>query len=76
MGGRPPHGQGLGRVPGLGGAASNRAAPVAENILEVGVHLISNDKGGGRVIDNGGVNSAKAEHGRTIHCYAISSGPV
>ena len=68
MVGHPPHGQGLGRVPGLGGAASDRADPVTENILEVGVHLISNGKGGGRVIDDGGVNSAKVEHGRTIHC--------
>ena len=47
------HGQGPGRVPGTGGAASYGVDPAAENIREVEVHLIGKGKGGSRFIDDG-----------------------
>ena len=76
MGGHPPLEQGPGGVPGPGGAAFDEKATTAENRREVGVHLDGNGKGGGGFSDDGGIHSAKAEHGRAVHCYAIASGPV
>ena len=66
----------MGGVPEPGGAASDRAATAAENRREVGVHLGRNGKGGGGVSDYRGVYLEKAEHGHTVHFYAISYGHV
>ena len=44
VGGYHPHGTGPGGFPGIGGAATDRVAPIAEVIRGVGVHL----SGGGR----------------------------
>ena len=38
-GGIPPHGQGLGGVPGPGGATSDGTDPTTENRWELGFHL-------------------------------------
>ena len=76
MGGHPPHGQGPGGFLGPYCAASNGAAPVAENRQEVGANLGGNNKGGSGFLDNGGVYLEKSEHGRAVHCYSIASGTV
>ena len=67
MGGHPLHWGSPGGVPGPGGAAADREAPVKENRQEVGLHLGGNGKGGSRVPDNVGVHSVKSEHSRSVH---------
>ena len=66
----------LGGVPVPGGASIDGDVPVAAGRQEVGIHLGSGGKGGGRVRGNVGLHSDKVEHGCAVHFYAISSGPV
>ena len=69
MGGHPSHGQGPGGV-------SNGTAPAEDTGWKVDIHLGGGDKGGGGILDDGGVHQAAAEHGRIVHCYMITVRPV
>ena len=51
-------------------------APTKDTGLGVEIHLGGSGKGGGGIIDDGGVYQAAEEHGRTVHCYAITFRPV
>ena len=50
--------------------------PTAETWWELEVHLDGGGKGGGGVLDDGGINSAMTENGRTVYCYAVTDRPV
>ena len=76
MVGHPPHGKGPGGGLGPGGLVSDAAAPEAENIQEVGVHLGGDGWRGGGFPYDGGVHLEKVEHGRAVHFYVIDYGPV
>ena len=59
-----------------GGETADRADPVKDNRQEVEIHLGGGGNGGCGIIDDVGVYQAAAEHGRTVHCYAITCRPV
>ena len=63
----PPHGKGPGGVSDPGGETDDGMAPTEETGQEVDIHLGSGGKGGGGILDDGGVYQAAAEHGRTVH---------
>ena len=56
VGGYPPHGTGPGGSPGPGGAAADGAAPVAEAIQEVDVHLGDSGESGGVFLADGDIH--------------------
>ena len=56
MGGHPPRGQGPGGVSEPGGKTADGTALVEDTRREVEIHLGGGGKGGGEIIDNGGVN--------------------
>ena len=70
------HGQGPGGVSDLGVETADRTSPEEEIRQEVDIHLGGGGKGGGRIIDYGGVYQAAAKNSRTVHCYAITVRPV
>ena len=72
----PPHGQGPGGVSDPVGETADRTAPEEDSVQEVEIHLVSGGKGGGGVLDNGGIRQAAPEHNRTVHRYAITVRPV
>ena len=39
---------------------------------DVEIHLRGGGKGGGGVLDDGGIRQAAPEHGRTVYRYAVS----
>ena len=39
---------------------------------DVEIHLGGSCKGGGRVLDDGGIRLASPEHSHTVYCYAIT----
>ena len=51
-------------------------APVEDTGREVEIHIVGSGKGGGGILDNGGVYQATSEHGHTLHCYAFTVRPV
>ena len=55
LGGHPPHGQGPGGVSDPSGETADGAVPVEYNVLEVEIHLFGGGKGGGGVLDDGGI---------------------
>ena len=59
----PPPGQGPGGVSDPGGETDDRTDTAEDTGQEVEIYL----GGGGRLLDNGGVYQAAAEHGRTVH---------
>ena len=68
LGGHPPHGQGPEGVSDPGGETDDEMAPAEDNGREVEIHLGSGGgKGGGEIIDGGGVYQAAAEHVHTLH---------
>ena len=72
LGGHPPQGQGPGGVSYPGGNTAYGLAPAEDTRREVEIKLGNSGKGGGRIIDEGGVYQAAAEHSRTVHCYKIT----
>ena len=40
------------------------------------INLISGGKGGGNILDDGGVYQAAAEHGCTVHRYVVTVRPM
>ena len=52
------------------------ATPAEETRLELDVHLGNEGKVGVRVPDDGGLHPAAPEHGRTVHCCAITVRPM
>ena len=65
-------GKALGGVSDPGGETADGTAPAEENVWDVEIHLRSGGKGGGRVLDDGGICQAAPEHGGTVYCYAIT----
>ena len=55
---------------------SDRTAPAEDTGQEVEIHLGGVGKGGGGILDGEGVYQVTAEHGCTVHCYAITVRPV
>ena len=51
-------------------------APAEDNGQEMYIHLSGDGKGGGGVLDNGGIHQAAPEHGRTVDRCAITVRPV
>ena len=68
----PLIGKSLGGVSDPGGKTAYSTAPSEDTGREVEIHLVGNSKGGGGVLDNGGIHKAAPEHGRTVHRYAIT----
>ena len=54
----------------------DRTAPPEDTGREVEINFGSGGKGGGRIIDDGGVYQAAAEHCHTVHRYVITVRPV
>ena len=69
LGGNPLHGKIPGGVSYPGGESADGNAPAEDVGREVEIHF-------GGILDNGGVYQAAAEHGRTVHRYAINFRPV
>ena len=69
-------GKALGGVSDPGGETADGTSPVEDTVQEVEIHLGGGGKGGGVILEDGGVYQAAAEHGRTVHCYAITVRPV
>ena len=69
-------GKALGGVSGLVVDTVDRKALVEYNGRKVDIHLGGDGKGGGGVLDDGGIHLAAPEHGRTLHCYTITDGPA
>ena len=66
-------GKALGGGSDPGGKTADGTGTVEDTGQEVGIHLGSGDgKGGGGILNDGGVYQAAAEHGRTLHRYAIN----
>ena len=65
-----------GGVSDPGGETDYGKAPAEYNRREVEIHLGGGVKGGGGVLDCGGIHQADPEHGRTVHRYAITVRPV
>ena len=72
----PCMGKALGGGSDPGGEMADGTAPAEDTGREVEMHLGSNGKGGGGVIDNGGIHQAAPEYGRIVHRYAITVRPV
>ena len=51
-------------------------APVEDTGREVEIHIVGSGKGGGGILDNGGVYQAAVEPGCIVHCYTITVRPV
>ena len=47
-----------------------------DSVQEVEIHLGGGGKGGGRIIDYGGVYQEAEEQSHTVHCYVITVRPV
>ena len=58
MVGHPPHGQGPGEVSDPGGNTADRTSTAEDTGREVEIHLGGGGKGGGGILDNGGVYKA------------------
>ena len=65
--GHPLHGQGPGGVSYTCGETSDGTDDREDTGWEVEIHLRGGSKGGGGILDNGGVYQAAEEHGRTVH---------
>ena len=76
MGGYPLHGQGPGGVSDLGGETADGTVTVEDTGQKVEIHLDGGGKGGGGILDDGGVYQAAAEHSCTVHRYTITVRPV
>ena len=72
----PPHGQGPGGGSGSGGKTTYRTAPAEDTKREVEIHLSGDGTVGSGGRGGGGIHQAFPEHGRTVHCYAITVRPV
>ena len=59
-----------------GGDTVDSTAPAEYNGQDVVIHLGNGSKGGGGVLDNGGIRQAAQEHGRTENHYAITVRPA
>ena len=51
-------------------------APAEDTGREMEIHIGSGGKKEGRILYNGGLYQAAAEHSRTVYCYAITVRPV
>ena len=51
-------------------------APVEDTGQEVDIHLSGDCKGGGGVLDDGGIHPAAPEYGQTVHLYEITVRPM
>ena len=72
-----PHvGKALGWSSDPGGETDDGTAPAEDTGREVEIHLGGGGKGGGKILDDGGIYQAAAEHGCTVHCYVITVRPV
>ena len=69
-------GKALGGDPGPGVKTVDGTALAEDTIWEVEIHLDGDCNGVGRERDSGGRHPAALEHGRTVHCYAITVRPV
>ena len=72
----PRMGKALGGGSDPGDEMADGTSPTKDNGHEVDIHLGGGGKGGGRVLDDVGICQAAPEHGRTVHCYAITVRPV
>ena len=63
-------------VSGSGSKMVDGTAPAEDNGQEMYIHLSGDGKGGGGVLDNGGIHPAAPEHGCTVHRYKITVRPV
>ena len=52
------------------------ASPEKDTSQEVEINLDGGGKGGGGILNDGGVYQAAVEHGCTLHCYAINARPM
>ena len=73
LGSNHPHEQGPGGVSDPGGETTD---PAEDTVWEVEIHLNGNGKGGGGVLEDGGMHQAELEHSCTVHRYAITVRPV
>ena len=65
-----------GRVSVPSGYTFDGTAHAEDTGKEVDIHLGRNGKGGGGVLDYGGIHPEAPEHSRTVHRYAITVRPV
>ena len=72
----PRMGKALGGGSGPGDETVDGTAPVEDTGQGVDIHLGGDGKGGGGVLDDGGIYLAAPEHGRTVHHYVITVRPV
>ena len=66
----------MGKALGGGSDPGGETAPAEDTGREVEIHLSGDGKGGGGILDDGGVYQGAAEHGRTVHPYTITVRPV
>ena len=60
----------------FGRETSERKDLVEDNGRDVEIHLSSGSKGGGGVLDDGGICQGTPENGHTVYRYAITVRPV
>ena len=68
----PPMGKALGGVQTQVARRVTGQLFAEDNGWEVKIHLGVGGKGGGRVLDNGGIYQSAPEHGCTVNCYTIN----
>ena len=76
MGGVPKNGEGVERVHTWGGETANRTATTERAVWEVVLPLTGGGHKGGGSHRRPNVHKKKAEHSRTVYCYATASGPL
>ena len=67
---------GPGGVSDLGGETADSMDIAEDTGHGVEISLGGGSKGDGGILDDGGIYQAAAEHGRTVHRYAITVRPV
>ena len=76
MGGHPKDVAGAERIPPWGGEATHWETAAEREGRGMATPLTRGGHGRGRTNGHQDINPEKAEHGRTVHCYATASGPM